>query len=132
TRTRTTRKTPRAPRAPRHTGASTDTRMIVAQRDGGECVRCGKPASDQHHRLGRGAGGTHGEKSDTINQPAWLLVVGGSGGVSGCHGWIESNYTRAQATAYKIVRNGIEVDAQGVRVLTRCGWALFRNEGRPK
>jgi hypothetical protein len=126
----TPKRAPFARKPPRHTGTTADVRMIVHARDGGLCVRCGQPASDQDHRYGRGAGGTKGEKSEQINQPAWILTLCGSGNTSGCHGWKEANLgDEAARLGYKIKRNGRAFDAEELPVLTRFGWVLFDNEG---
>lgn len=44
-----------------------------------------------HHRTPRGMGGS---KNPALSQPANLLLLCGSG-VTGCHGWTESNRTKA-------------------------------------
>ena len=122
----------RAPRAktksaPRDTGPTRAMREAVKVRDGGRCVRCGDPAGSIHHRKPRGMGGTHGAESDRINGPAWLLSLCGSG-VTGCHGWVEGNRTRAEELGYLILRNGPEVDAATVPVRVRAGWRLFGDD----
>lgn len=115
----------------RHTGTTPEVRARVHDRDRGLCVRCGQPATDQDHRYGRGAGGTKGEKSEQINQPAWILTLCGSGNASGCHGWKESNPgDEAARQGYKIKRNGRAFDAERLPVLTRFGWVRFDNLGR--
>lgn len=74
------------------------TRRTVLERDGYACVRCGTyvgPFGDYsiHHRRPRGMGGS--KRPDT-NQPANLVTLCGSG-VTGCHGWAESNRDEARA-----------------------------------
>lgn len=126
---RATRPT-RAPRAPKSTGPSQDTRALVHARDGGRCVRCGKPARDLDHRRGRGAGGTHGELSDTINGPGWLLTLCGMGNAGdGCHRDKDHDRDAFERDGYAIPRNGVFVNAEKVPVRTRAGWALFLNDG---
>lgn len=124
-------RTPRPRPTRRHTGPSIDTRALVDARDGGRCVRCGEPARDRDHRRGRGAGGTKGETSDTINGAAWLLTLCGAGNTdpASCHGWKEQNRAAAEREGYRIPRNGAFVDAELVPVLTKSGWARFLNDG---
>jgi len=129
TRERATTRAPRAPRATGHTGPSPETRELVRTRDGGRCVRCDAPAADQDHRRGRGARGTHGPLSATINGPAWLLTLCGHGNASGCHGWKESNAEDAKRAGYRLSRNVMFVDAARVPVHTAHGWALFLDDG---
>jgi hypothetical protein len=115
----------------RKTGTTPEVRAIVHDRDKGLCVRCGQPATDQDHRKGRGAGGTKGEESTRINQPAWILTLCGHGNTSGCHGWKESNPDdEAARLGYKIPRNGVNYDAELVPVFTRFGWVRFDNQGK--
>lgn len=122
TRTRATK-----PATRKDTGPARDVSEGVKARDGGLCVRCGKPAGSVHHRSGRGMGGRQGTESARINQPAWLLCLCGSG-VTGCHGWVESNRTKATALGYLIPRNGVDQDAEAIPVRTRKGWRLFGND----
>jgi len=126
-----TRPAPRKPSpAPRRTGPSEDTRAAARARDGGLCVRCGKPARDLDHRRGRGAGGTHGDLSDTINGPAWLLTLCGMGNAGeGCHRDKDHDRETFEREGYAIRRNGLFVDAERVPVLTRHGWMLYANDG---
>lgn len=67
-------------------------RMMLIVRSGGFCEVTGAPLSDRwsaHHRQPRGSGGT-----TTPNVLGNLLAVTGDG-VSGSHGWIESNRTES-------------------------------------
>jgi len=123
-------RTPRPRPTPRRTGPTPETRALVHARDGGRCVRCGKPASDLDHRRGRGAGGTKGEASDTINGAAWLLTLCGAGNAGqGCHRDKDLDRETFEREGYAIRRNGLFVDAELVPVRTRSGWFLYRNDG---
>ena len=117
-------------RTRKDTGPARDVRELVKERDAGLCVRCGAPAGSVHHRRPRGQGGTHGAESDRINQPSWLLCLCGSG-VTGCHGWVESNRAKARVLGYLIPHNGAPLDAEAVPVRTLAGWRRFPNDGSP-
>ena len=82
------------------TGPDKATRLLVLDRAQGGCELCGVQLHDGmgwlrshsvHHRRPRGMGGS--TMADT-NSPANLLLLCGDG-VSGCHGRVESNRTRA-------------------------------------
>lgn len=87
-----------------------DTRMEVLTRDGFACIRCrvrsgmyGMLDLNIHHRQPRGMGGS----TDPLSaSPANLLTLCGSG-TTGCHGWVESHRTQAEALGF-IVRHGID------------------------
>jgi hypothetical protein len=118
------------PRQPR-TGPTEHVQGIVRDRDGGLCVRCGAPATDLDHVMGRGMGGAHGDRARVINGPAWLRTLCGRGNTSGCHGWKESNAGgEPERLGYRIRRNALFMDASKVPCLTRWGWVLFTNEGK--
>lgn len=61
----------------RGTGPSPAVCRLVDARSGGVCEwpRCGRPATDRHHRLNRKTGGRKGEAKARINGPAWLLAA---------------------------------------------------------
>ena len=65
------------------------------------CERCGRPATNVHHRRPRGMGGT---KDPTIHDPSNLVALCGSG-TTGCHGWIESNRAQARWEGWLISRH---------------------------
>lgn len=78
-------------------------RKLVHERDEGRCQRCGafigsRPRS-LHHRRARGMGG-----SRLANTAANLILLCGTG-TTGCHGWIESNRTKAEKLGF-LVRQG--------------------------
>lgn len=113
---------------PRPTGPDRGTRQVVHERDQGRCVRCTAPASNTHHREGRGMGGRQDPLEQArINSPAYLLSLCGSG-TTGCHGWVETNRTQARAEGYLLRRNAPR-PAATVPVLTAAGWELFTDTG---
>ena len=77
-----------ARKPPKDTGPSLKVRLMVLNRDGYLCARCGKPAGPGgvgpysiQHRVARGVSGD--------NSPANLLLLCGSA-TTGCHGAVES------------------------------------------
>lgn len=77
-RTRLVAKVPvKAVQRPRDTGPKTTARRKVRIRSGGLCELalpgCKGRASQACHRLGKKAGGRHGEMGELINGPAWFL-----------------------------------------------------------
>lgn len=111
-------------RAVKRTGPVTSVRALVAKRDCQTCVVCGGPSTNQHHRQNRGSGGS---SLAAINSPANLLSVCGSG-TTGCHGWIESHRTGAEAAGY-IVRRPTDPASVPVRV-HGVGLVLLTADGR--
>ena len=75
-------------------------RRLIHERDGGRCQRCtriiGSGPRSLHHRRPRGMGG-----SRYANTAANLILLCGSG-VTGCHGWVESNRFRAKQLRFLI------------------------------
>jgi hypothetical protein len=120
---------PTARRGPRQTGPAADVRDLLAVRDHGKCVRCGRPATNVQHREGRGMGGRGRDQGARTNRPSWLLSLCGSGNTSGCHQWCDLQREDALAQGYVIRRNGPPVDAATVPVLTADGWQLFDDDG---
>lgn len=124
------RKAPSNPaKASRKTGASTETRTVVIERDGGTCQRCGKPGNNIQHREGRGMGGRGKADTERTNGPAWLVVLCGLGNTSGCHKEIDSD-PAAEADGWIIRRNTVEVDATVVPIRTYQGWRRLTADGR--
>jgi hypothetical protein len=95
------------------------TRAKVLHRDGGRCLRCGSAATDVHHRIARGMGGS--------SKPR--IAFGMDNLVSlcrSCHSWVESHRILAQETGWLVSRGANPEDcivlAQGRPVrLTRDG-----------
>lgn len=91
---------------------------VVWARDLSRCFRCaimlhyGQGGYSIHHRQPRGMGGS---RDPAINDPANLLLLCGSG-VTGCHGWVESNRPEATDLGLLVSRNSryspIEVPVQ--------------------
>jgi len=75
-------------------------RTAVMGRDGGQCARCGAPATNVHHRQPRGMGGSN---DPTINDSSNLVSLCGSG-TTGCHGWIEANRLAAMTRGWLVPR----------------------------
>lgn len=88
---------------PRDTGPDRKTRALVLERDGFQCVRCGKPCGPRvgpyslQHRKARGVGGDS-------SIPNLVLLCGTA--TTGCHGEVESRdpQTRRedQARGYRL------------------------------
>lgn len=112
----------------RSTGPVLVIRALCTARDAGLCVRCGSPATNLHHREGRGMGGRQGADRERVNGPAWLLWLCGMGNTSGCHGWVDQDRATAEAQGY-VLRRGHALDAEQVPVLTARGWERFADDG---
>lgn len=75
-------------------------RLLIFARAGGMCERCG--AKDHphgwsiHHRRPRMMGGS---RNPNLHLPANLILLCGSG-ITGCHGWTESNRDQARIHGY--------------------------------
>jgi hypothetical protein len=83
---------------------SAKTRKQINQRDNGCCRRCGNLATNVHHRIGRGMGGS---KRADINDLAALVMLCGSG-TTGCHGLITSRPEEAYREGWSIRRSDPE------------------------
>lgn len=93
-------------------GVSPEVGMIVMDRAGYRCERCGSSDHPQgfskHHRLPRRMGGS---RNPSLHKPANLIFLCGSG-TSGCHGWVESHREEAREIGYLLyeIENAEEVD----------------------
>lgn len=104
---------------------SRKVRQDVLERDQHRCCRCGEyvafGAYSIHHRRPKGMGGSR--RLDT-NLPANLITLCGSG-VTGCHGWVESN----REDCYPLGLLLHQPQTPSVEpVLTHRGWLLLDNE----
>lgn len=102
-------------------------RQLVWRRSLGCCEVCGMylPASgwNAHHRQARRMGGT---RNDFARCASNALAVCG-GGVSGCHGRIESNRLWAQQRGY-LVPSWLRPAEEEV-LLANYGWVLLGDDG---
>lgn len=112
-------------RSATYTGPAPDVRALVFARDGGRCVRCGKPAATQHHRRNRGSGGS---SVAAINCPSNLISTCGDG-TTGCHGWIEHNRNEAERLGF-IVRHGVAGPVDVPVWVLGAGLVLLTPDGR--
>jgi 5-methylcytosine-specific restriction protein A len=113
-----------------HTGrVPAAVRAAVRERDEERCARCGGRGENAggrgslHHRMPRGRGSDGLASSYALSN---LVVLCGSG-TTGCHGWVESYRTQAEADGW-LVRRGLQVPAD-VPVLYRGRWVLLDDEG---
>lgn len=74
-----------------------DVKNLIELRDGGMCLRCGKPAHDIHRGMG-------GSKHEKINHPCNLVSL-----CRPCHSHIEANPDYSRANGWKL--SGVDVDA---------------------
>lgn len=82
-------------------------RKIVNVRDGMVCRRCCRFIQREasiHHRLPRGMGGSTSKIGAERTERASNLVRLCGSGVTGCHGWIESNRQRAYQLGWLVHR----------------------------
>ena len=98
------------------TGPTPATVELVWERDGGRCARCGAGLQRSargtgwslHHRRPRGMGGS---RVGWVNLPPNLVLLCGSG-VTGCHGWVESNRAEAIELGWLVSRIGVQTAAE--------------------
>lgn len=118
------RPTPRTKRRARDTGPSLKVRVLVRERDGDRCVRCGVycgpggAAGQLHHRAPRRMGGS---RSPYINSPANLVLLDAA-----CHAAIESHRTIATAQGFLLRKPS---HAAEVPVMAHDGWHLYLPDG---
>jgi len=83
---------------------SDETRWAVFARGGYRCERCygleGLGGVSIHHRRPRMMGGS---KKPELHLSANLILLCGSG-VTGCHGWVESNRDKAREQGFLIYK----------------------------
>src|SRR4249919_4099970 len=77
-------------------------RKQVNERDHNCCRRCGKPATNVHHRINRGMGGS--KRTDDLTA---LVMLCGSG-TTGCHGYVTTHPEEAYRTGWSIPRRDPE------------------------
>lgn len=115
------------------TGFTPRAEQLILQRDGGNCVRCGRHvvymergiAWSIHHRRPRGSGGT---SVAWVSAAANGIVLCGSG-TTGCHGWVEARRTESIEDGFLISANG-QAKADEVPIKhTRLGLVLLDDEG---
>ncbi|KFI67726.1 gp77 phage protein [Bifidobacterium magnum] len=103
------------------------TRDIIAERDNGCCVRCGKYCIGQtasiHHRKRR----SQANKRER-DQPQNLVLLCGTG-TTGCHGWAHANVADAQTMGYLL--HSWE-DPAARPVYTKDGWKQPLEDGTYK
>lgn len=112
---------------------SASVTAIVLSRDESACFRCGSGIRARmrgldwsiHHRRPRGAGGS---RLPWVNRPANLLTLCGSG-VTGCHGWVESNRDRAREEGFLVPLNGLALPADVMVRHHMWGPALLGDDG---
>jgi hypothetical protein len=107
----------------RKTNITQKVRRTVLFRAKHRCERCGDLISDFysiHHRKPRGMGSALEE----INQPSNLMLLCGSG-VSGCHGWVESNRKEAMREGFLVSRYD---DPCHVPVITPWGLTKYLSD----
>ena len=73
----------------------TRTKKIVAARDGGKCLKCLGEATDIHHRIPRGMGGT----SDPERNYGLANLVSLC---RECHDWVHANPQEARKTGFLV------------------------------
>lgn len=105
------------------TGPTAAVLKIVKERDGGKCLRCGRPSTNTQHRIGRGMGGS---RRPEVNSPAALASICGSG-ATGCHGYITQHPTEAYATGWAIRRSSTTPPSQ-IPLVDIAGRSWFLTE----
>lgn len=81
-----------------------EVRFQVFYRANYRCEKCGGMGDmfgwSVHHRVPRRMGGS---RDETLHLPANLILLCGSG-VTGCHGWVESNRDKARDRGFLLYR----------------------------
>ncbi len=98
----------------------TANRLLVLDRDGGRCFVCGAVASDVHHRVPRGAGGS--SRNPDIHSPAGLISL-----CRACHDRVESHREWAFGEGL-LVHRGTDPAGVPVRWLG-VAWRLLTADG---
>lgn len=106
-----------------------DVRWTVLARAFYKCERCKSDFNkgvSVHHRRPRMMGGS---KNLDLHQPANLIALCGTG-ISGCHGWVESNRNKARELGYLIIKieSAEEIPFQD----TNGDWWLIDNDGQKR
>lgn len=91
----------------------TKARQVVRERQGGQCIRCGVPYTDLHHRQRRRDGGHSYENLIGLCRTD--------------HNWVHANPARAKELGY-IVAPGI-TEVTDVPVKTFAGWVWLGEDG---
>lgn len=109
------------------TGPTTLVRIAVLARAGDRCELCNQYCSANiHHRRPRGMGGS---RSSWMNTAENLLALCGSG-TMGCHGYVESNRSRAYESGW-LLRSGMFPWETPFVDLSGLWWLLDGNLKRP-
>lgn len=105
---------------------------IVTDRDLRRCARCYTPITGErgrdwsiHHRRPRGMGGS---RVPWVNKPGNLLLLCGSG-VTGCHGWVESNRDEARKLGFLVSALGTDIPSHVPVWHSAHGWVLMDDYG---
>lgn len=99
------------------------TRTLLNERSLGLCELCGHPATNIHHRLPRGMGGTR----RAIHTVEWLLHLCGWGNSTGCHGAVESSRHVAYTNGW-LLRQHQTPPTSPVWVYGRT-WVILKPDG---
>lgn len=94
-------------------------RKLILRRDDWCCVRCGKEATDVHHRKAKKMGGTKDE--ETAYGYANLISV-----CRYCHSWIHRHPAAAADSGY-IVKTGF--DPATIDIVTKHGLLTLQADG---
>ena len=98
------------------------TRLAVDERDQGRCRRCGVSLYgtlfSRHHRKPRGMGGANRRDANRMSN---VVTLCGSG-VTGCHGWVESNREQARQGGWLVYSSA---DPQAIPMRDLSGRLFF-------
>lgn len=114
-------------------------RFTVFYRANYRCEKCGGLGDafgwSVHHRVPRKMGGS---RNEILHLPANLILLCGSG-VTGCHGWVESNRDKAREQGFLLYRVEsaeeipfIDDDGKAWNIFNNGEkWEFDRNKGEP-
>lgn len=97
-------------------------KRVVAARDGGNCLRCLGPATDVHHRLVKGMGGSKDPLVAGLANLVSLCRI--------CHDWVHAHPGEAYKAGWLVLRGTVPGDAP-IR-LNAGEWLWLTDDGNAR
>ena len=96
----------------------TASRVMVHERDKGQCLRCTGGRVEIHHRRGRAVKDEHTHCGGNLVS---LCAV--------CHAWVHANPKEAMRLGWIVTREAVDPGTHRLHT-TRWGWAVLTCDGR--